>query len=184
MTKLFFCIVITSFFWSSCKNDIKKVNAITDKSILDAERAEDVTLFYSKLGKTKAKLSAKIFQQVHTAKPPYINIKNGLRVEFFDDNMNTTSVLTAKSGRYFEEQGNVLVRDSVEIKNQKNEVLRTEELIWSEKLQKFFTEKFVTITTPTQVIYGDGMEANQDFSIYKVLNPRGTILVNNNKLPK
>ena len=110
-------------------------------------------------------------------------MKDGLRVDFFDNLSNITSTLTAKYGRYFESKGNVLVKDSVVVRNDKGETLHTEELIWNEKMGKFFTDKQVKVNTPTQIIFGDGLEANQDFSVYEIKNVKGTILVDKNRVP-
>ena len=175
-----FCFLI---FSSSCKNDLKKIHETIDRSMLNTERADSVTIIYSKEGITKAQLFAKTFNHVQDAKPPYIEMKNGLRVLFYDDSMHLQSTLLAKYGRYFEQNGNVLVRDSVVVYNLKKEQLNTEELIWNEKLQKFYTEKFVKITTPTQIIYGNGLESNQNFSDYTILKVKGIIGVNKSALP-
>lgn len=110
-------------------------------------------------------------------------MKENLRVDFYNDSLQIQSTLTAKYGKYFEQDGNVLVRDSVKVVNLKNEQLETEELIWNEKIQKFYTEKFVKITTPTQVIYGDGLESNQNFSEYKIINVKGIIGISQNSFP-
>jgi len=182
----------TSVFWmigsilllnASCKNDLKKMQQTIDRSMLNTERADSVTIIYSKEGITKAQLFAKTFNHVQDAKPPYIEMKNGIRVLFYNDSMNLQSTLLAKYGRYFEQSGNVLVRDSVVVYNIKKEQLNTEELIWNEKLQKFYTDKFVKITTPTQIIYGNGLESNQNFSDYTILKMKGIIGVNKSSLP-
>lgn len=182
----------TSVFWmigsilllnASCKNDLKKIQQTIDRSMLNTERADSVTIIYSKEGITKAQLFAKTFNHVQDAKPPYIEMKNGIRVLFYNDSMNLQSTLLAKYGRYFEQSGNVLVRDSVVVYNIKKEQLNTEELIWNEKLQKFYTDKFVKITTPTQIIYGNGLESNHNFSDYTILKMKGIIGVNKSSLP-
>jgi LPS export ABC transporter protein LptC len=147
------------------------------------ERGEDVTILYSENGYTKAKLFAHSFYQKNDIKPPFVEMKDGLRVDFFDNLSNITSTLTAKYGRYFESKGNVLVKDSVVVRNDKGETLHTEELIWNEKMGKFFTDKQVKVNTPTQIIFGDGLEANQDFSVYEIKNVKGTILVDKNRVP-
>ncbi len=179
------CVVSCVFllFIASCKNDLKKIHQTIDKSILNTEHADSVTIFYSKEGITKAQLFAKTFNHVQDAKPPYIEMKNGLRVLFYNDSLVVQSTLYAKYGKYFEQNGNVLVRDSVVVCNIKKEQLNTEELVWNEKLQKFYTQKFVKITTPTQIIYGDGLESNQNFSDYTILNVKGIIGVNKSALP-
>jgi LPS export ABC transporter protein LptC len=175
---LFSCVMLFS-----CKNDISKLKETLDKSVVNVERAEEVTIIYSKDGNTKAKLFTRNFQHIQSVSPTYIEMSKGLKVEFYNDSLQVQSVLTAKYGKYFEQNGNVLVRDSVVVTNIKKEQLNTEELVWNEKMQKFYTEKFVKITTPTQIIYGDGLESNQNFSEYKITNIKGMIGVTPNALP-
>ena len=167
----------------SCKNDIKKIKSTLDRSALNAERADEVNIIYSKEGHTKAQLFTKTFNHVQNTTPTYIEMRNGLRVEFYDVSLHVLSTLTSKYGKMFEDTGNVLVRDSVVVTNSKKEQLNTEELVWNEKIQKFYTEKFVKISTPTQIIYGDGLESNQNFTEYKITNVKGIIGVNKNNLP-
>lgn len=168
---------------SACHNDVKKMKETLDKGMVNVERAEEVTIIYSKEGSTKAKLFTKKFHHIQNVDPSYIEMNNGLKVEFYNDSLQVQSTLTAKYGKYFEQNGNVLVRDSVVVTNIKKEQLNTEELVWNEKLQKFYTEKFVKITTPTQIIYGDGLESNQNFSEYKITNIKGMIGITANALP-
>lgn len=177
----FICPILLLF--PSCNNDLKTIKQVIDRSTLNTEHADSVTIYYSKEGHTQAQLSTKTFTHVSDAKPPYTEMKNGLKVIFYDDSLNIKSTLTAKYGKYFETTGNVLVRDSVVVYNDKHEQLNTEELIWNEKSRLFFTEKFVKITTPTQVIYGDGMESNQNFSDYKITNIKGIIGISKSALP-
>jgi LPS export ABC transporter protein LptC len=181
----YFLILILGFgiLGQGCKNDMKKIKTTLNRSMLNTERADEVQIIYSKEGHTKAQLFTKTFNHIQNTIPTYIEMKNGLKVEFYDDSLKVLSTLTSKYGKMFEDTGNVLVRDSVVVTNAKNEQLNTEELVWNEKLQKFYTEKFVKISTPTQVIYGDGLESNQTFTQYKITNVKGIIGVNKNTLP-
>jgi hypothetical protein len=52
--------------------------------------------------------------------------------------------------------------------------MNTEELNWVPAKQKIFTDKFVTIQTKEEVLKGQGLEAKQDFSSYRILKPTGT----------
>ncbi|MBK7692105.1 MAG: LPS export ABC transporter periplasmic protein LptC [Bacteroidetes bacterium] len=178
---IFYCLLM--LLLGSCKNDIQKLKESLDSRMLNTERAEDVTIIYSKDGLTKAKLFTKNFYHIQNVQPTYIEMSKGLRVEFYNDSLQVQSTLTAKYGKYYEQNGNVLVRDSVVVTNLKKEQLNTEELVWNEKLQKFYTEKFVKITTPTQIIYGDGLESNQNFTEYKITNIKGMIGITQNALP-
>jgi LPS export ABC transporter protein LptC len=181
MTKKY-CIIITILSLlalQACTSKLNKSSAF-DKSLLEAEKGDSVTILYSTNGYVKAKISSKTFVQQDANQSntePFIEMKDGLKIIFFDEVDSVSSILTAKKGRYFTNNKNILLRDSVQVHNKKKEELYTDELIWNEKSKLFFTEKNVVIKTTTQVIYGKGMEANQDFSKYKILQPNGIIAV-------
>jgi LPS export ABC transporter protein LptC len=162
---------------------MKEINEITGKARVGEDYGEDVTILYSIGGKTKARLSTHTFVRSESSNPPYTEMKDGLKVEFYDDSAVVKSTLTARYGRWYERESNVLLRDSVHIINDKGEQLFTKELVWNQKLQKFFTEKPVRIITPTQVLYGSGMEANQDFSLYQITNISGSVQVEKGQIP-
>lgn len=167
-----------------CKNDPKEINALVTKGAQQEDKAEDVTILYSDNGNVKMRLYTKEFVKNDVAKPPYTDMRKGLKVEFYGDSLKVESTLTARYARYYEKQGNILIRDSIVIVNKKGEKLNTEELVWNQSAKKLFTEKFVKITTPTQVMYGDGLEANEDFTWYRILNPKGIVAVDKKEIPE
>ena len=169
---------------AGCKNDPKEINALVTKGAQQEDKAEDVTILYSDNGHVKMKLYAKEFVKNDVAKPPYTDMRKGLKVEFFNDSMQVESTLDAKYARYYEKQNNILIRESIVIVNKKGEKLNTEELVWNQSAKKLFTAKFVKITTPTQVMYGDGLEANEDFTWYRILNPKGIVAVDKKEIPE
>lgn len=170
----------------SCKNSSVEIdNFVGSNKMNQADKATDVTLYYSDKAKVKAIIHAKEFIRNESASTPYTDIKNGLKVEFLNDSQGVESTLTAKSARIYENEGNVIVRENVCVVNKKGERLNTEELIWNQKIGKFYTDKKVTITTPpNQVMYGNSLEANSDFSWYKINNLKGNISVENKDIPQ
>jgi len=169
---------------ASCNNDPKEIMALTGKGNKQEDRAENVTLIYSKDGKVKMRAFARHFVRNEGANPAFIDMNRDLKAEFFDDSGNIEHVLTADSSRYYTTKGDVIVWDSVKILSESGQELTTAELIWSEGIQKFFTEKPVKISSPTEVLYGDGLEANSNFTWYQILRPRGTVAVNKGEMPK
>ncbi len=169
---------------AACKNDPNEIRALTSRSGNQADHMKDVTFIYSKEGKIKMRVSARDFVRNEGANPPYIDMNNHLVAEFYDDSGRIDNVLTADSCRYYEAQGNVLVWDSVHIVSRSGQQLNTDELVWNQSIQKFFTEKPVRITTPTQILFGDGMEANSDFTWYKIIHPKGTVQVKKGEVPQ
>lgn len=167
----------------SCSNKTKDIKDLMSKSALQEDKAYGVTIIYSESAKIKARLFANEFIHNEAAKPPYYDAKKGLRMEFYNDSTMVESTLTARYARYYEQEGNILIRDSIIVVNKKGEELRTEELVYNQKLKKFYTEKQVRITTPTQVLYGDGLEANEDFSWYEIKNIKGMFAVDKSSVP-
>jgi hypothetical protein len=69
-------------------------------------------------------------------------------------------------------------RKNVVVVNEKGERLNTEHLIWDEKKEKLLSDDFVKITTKDEIFYGNGFEANQDFTKYRIYKLKGTISLN------
>ena len=68
-------------------------------------------------------------------------------------------------------------KEDVVVTNIKGEKLNTEQLVWDQKSGKITSDVFVKITTEDQVLMGEGLIANEDFTNYRILKPRGTISI-------
>ncbi len=169
---------------ASCKNDPNQIKLLTSKGNFHEDRAENITGIYSKNGKVKARLYALEYVKNESAKPPYTDFKRKLRVEFYNDSGALDNILTADSCRIYDLDGNAIVSGDVQIITTKGEHLNTEELIWNNRIQRIFTEKPVKITTGGEVLYGNGLEANQDFSWYQITNPKGSVQVKKGEVPQ
>ena len=96
------------------------------------------------------------------------------------------SRLTARYGKYKENENIVFLKDSVRVINlQKKDTLFCNELYWDRKRTgaEFYTEKAVRIRTQTQIIDGIGMEARQDFKSWLIKKSVGTVQVPASKFP-
>ena len=178
-----YILAFSLFSFYSCENDLTKLPGNNNLKDLDADRAAEVTFVYSENGITKAKLYTKEFVGNENAKPPYIDFNKGVKMELFNDSLKVENVVTAKTARYYNKEGNVIAKDSVIARNVKGDKLETDELIWNRRLSRFYTDKAVKITANGQVTMGQGLEANQDFSLVRIKNQRGSIPVNNSDLP-
>jgi hypothetical protein len=59
--------------------------------------------------------------------------------------------------------------------NKEGEVLNTDQLFWDERLKIIYSNAFVKITRPNEVIMGEGFEADETFSRWKIKKIQGTI---------
>ena len=165
------------FFFSSCENDPADIQAFFADLNTSVETAKDVEILYSDSAIVRVKIVAPTMLRHLDNQEPYQEFPDGINVSFFDINQNVSSTLTSKYAIRYEREKEVIVRDSVIWKSISKEKLETEELIWDEKTQKVYTNKFVVITRPDEIIYGHGFEANQDFSYSKIKAIEGRLKV-------
>jgi LPS export ABC transporter protein LptC len=159
----------------ACENDINAIMNL-DKKVTAVEEGKDIESMYSQTGRVKAKLTAPLMLR-HLKPPVYVEFSKGLKVLFYNDSLGIESTLTARYGKYFENDANIFLKDHVVVINKKGERLDCEELNWDSKLQKFLSGKPVRISTPTDTLYGTGLESNQDFSDYTILHPSGPFII-------
>ena len=152
-------------------------------SIVTKEYAEKVSIDYTDSGKIRARVFSPLLVAVKQVQRPYMEMNKGLKVDFYEANGAIQSYLTAEYGISYPNEKRVIVRRDVEILNVKGERLNTEELIWDQARGKIYTEKNVTITTKDQIIMGVGLESNQSFSDWEILNVTGNLNVPHDKIP-
>ena len=67
------------------------------------------------------------------------------------------------------------VRDHVMFTNVRGERLETELLIWSQDSDRVWTDQPVKIVRAQDILYGKGLDANEDFSRYTIRHLTGTL---------
>jgi LPS export ABC transporter protein LptC len=105
--------------------------------------------------------------------------KEGIYLEFYESDGTLSSNLKANYCYYYAKEDKWRALGNVVVKNiANNEQLNTEELYWVPDEEIVYTNKFVRIEAEGLIQMGEGLEAKQDFSWYKIKNSRGTIDLN------
>ncbi|MBI4945968.1 MAG: LPS export ABC transporter periplasmic protein LptC [Bacteroidetes bacterium] len=156
----------------SCHTDIKTVIQLDSGKNLPSESMKDAEIMYSDSGTVKMKLTAVQLDR-YVGEKEYIEMPRGMNILFYDDSMQVNAQLKADYGIRYEKEGKMEAKRNVEVVNVKGEKLNTEHLYWDENKKLIYTNNFVKLTTKEEVIYGDGLEANEDFSKYKIMNIKG-----------
>ncbi|MEJ8802542.1 LPS export ABC transporter periplasmic protein LptC [Pontibacter sp. H249] len=137
---------------------------------------KDVVTLYSDSAKLLVKLQAPVQQEFEGGDGVF---PKGIYIEFYEKPGQMTSTLKANYAKHERNKDLYLARGNVVVNNlQKQEKLETEELYWNKYKQEIYTDKFVKITTPEEVITGKGLRANQDFSRYSITKVTGTFSLN------
>ncbi len=163
-----------AFIFLSCENDIDEVNIISAKNNYPVESGKDMEVIYSDSGHIKIKLNAPEMLR-YAGENPYMEMPKGVKVLFYEDSMKVNSQLSANYAISREKEDIMEAKNNVIVVNEKGEQLNTEHLIWDKRESKIHTEEFVKITTAEEIIYGNGLESNQNFTNYKIKDIKGTI---------
>lgn len=175
------------FFLSSCENDEKEIKKLSAKTF-GVEEAKDVKVNYTIGGRVKAILYSTLMLRVQDT-VPYVEFPKDIHVDFYNDSQKIESVMTAHYARYKESQNIVFLKDSVKIINlEKGDTLYCMELYWDRNRpgREFYTDKDIRIMTKTSTrpLIGTGLEANQNFKDYTILNPKGPFKVPASQFPQ
>lgn len=174
---LFSCFLILLM---ACENDIATINLITSQNKLPVESGKDIEVIYSDSGRAKVKLNSPEMHR-YSGKSPYMELPKGVNVLFFDEKQNIKSRLRSNYAIRYENERKMEAKNDVVVVNERGEQLNTEHLIWDQSQEKIYTNAFVKISTGKEVIYGEGLESNEDFTKYKIKKIKGTIDINENE---
>lgn len=163
-----------------CKNDMQEARLVTARANTQIEQGKNVTIRYSDHGKIKIKAEAKTLTRFNTDRP-YMEFSDGIKVSFYSVDGQVSTTMVADYASAVESSSIMTARKNVEVINAKGEKLNTEELIWDEQKKVLYSNAFVKITTAEEIIYGNGMEANEDFSDYVIKKITGKVKVKTEK---
>ncbi|MEM6771153.1 MAG: LPS export ABC transporter periplasmic protein LptC [Bacteroidota bacterium] len=174
---LLLLVGLICFSLTSCINDPAEVAAFQQRFDPKTEIATDVRILYSDSAKTKVVVAAPTMHNFVDPGKERQEFPDGLHVTFLDEQEDTSSTLVANWGVYLLRDNRIVVRDSVVWESVDLQRLETEELNWDEKEERIHTNKFVVLRQPDYLIYGYGLEADQDFKNATVLQVSGRVPV-------
>jgi LPS export ABC transporter protein LptC len=167
----------------SCQS---KVEADLPSKLIEQEELPtvDATNFettYTDSGIVRYRLTTPRLLEFDNKKDPYTEFPDGFHIIEFDKNQNVTSGISANYGKHFEKEKKWEAIGNVIAINDKGDTLKTEKLIWLEKEKRIYSDKYVRIIRKDQVITGIGLESDENLKNWKILQPKGSLYVNEEK---
>ena len=107
--------------------------------------------------------------------PSYIEMPKGVEVYFYDSLNKVKSLLTANYAIDYENKKLMEAENNVVVVNEKGEKLNTEHLTWDQNKKIITSDKFVRITTKDEVLFGDGLDADEGFNKWVIKKPKGIL---------
>lgn len=100
-------------------------------------------------------------------------LKDSVHVDFYDQEGQHNSVLTAEEGTVYNQNNNLVATGNVVVVSDSGVVLETEELKWDNQRQQIISEVPVIFTTETEKLIGDSFISDPNLQNYEIKNARG-----------
>lgn len=177
MIRLIAIVLITAFVSCNTENKKEETPQIYTGPL---SKLSGATIIHSDSSVLKAEVKAEEILDLQSGDR---ELPKGMFITFFEKDGTVSATLRANYAYYYVEEdrwkatGNVVVNN---IANQ--ETLKSEELYWERKNEDVYTEKFVRIETPGELMTGTGLKAKQDFSEWSLKNPEGLIDVEDDEI--
>ena len=164
---LFIAFVILSMMVLSCENKIDQIPK-SDLLTLPSVTVRNFQTFYTDSGKLALVLTSPLLEQYDSKDGSYSEFRSGIKVNFFKGKKDTIGSVNAKYAKFTKNKNLWELRDSVVVINENNDKLETELLFWNQQSDLIYTDRFVKITNPDQVIQGFGFESDSHLNHRKL----------------
>lgn len=133
----------------------------------------DAQFTMSEGGRSRAVLKAPRMEQYRVGDSTYsvwrsMNDTARVRVYLFDEQGDSSATVTADSLVFQDQKGILDAYRNVVVVTKSNKRLNTEHLTWEQDDRKIRTKRFVRIRTPTEVVQGNGLVADEDLKTYQL----------------
>ena len=172
---------IIIFFVSCERNNIEKINEITSELDVPEIAITNTEIIITKNALIEVKVISPQINRYTNVEEPYTEFPKGLYVEFYDSIQKVTSYIKANYCIYDETEELWTAQNDVVSVSEQGDTLNTEYLVWNQKKQKIYSDRYVRITNQDGIIHGKGFEADQDLTNWKIKKTSGTISVDNER---
>jgi len=133
----------------------------------------DAQFVMSEGGRPRAVIAARRMEQYRTSDSTYsiwrsMHDTSRVRLQLYDQQGDSSATVTADSLVFQERKGLLDAYQNVVVVTETNKRLQTEHLIWRQADRKIRTRRFVRIRTPTEVVQGNGLVADEDLETYQL----------------
>ncbi len=173
---VFLLLVAGSTMFFSCqKNDVEVIRSLTRVDTLPTQTINSLTTIYMDTGRLQMIIIAREVLYYTDREEPVMIFPQGLHVDFYNRDMVAETRLSARYAIYYQKKELWEARDSVIAENITHERLDAELLFWDTKKKLIYTDKAIRITTPDEIIFGEGFESDQAFTDWKIKKVKGTV---------
>ncbi len=171
-------LTLGGVLFSSCKkNDLSVINNLTQVDTLPSQTIQNLTTIYMDTGRVQMIIKAPMVNYYTNKEEPVMIFPEGIHVNFFNRKEKIETHLQAGYAIYYQKKDLWEAHDSVIAENSMHEKLNAEILFWDVANKQIYSDKFVRITTPDEIIFGEGFKSDQAFNDWNINHVRGTVYI-------
>ena len=172
LSYLFIATVVCS---AACRSVDQQVAESGNQDILPDQEAWNTTIYLSRHGRQEATIRAG--HRLYFSETNVTIMDGGVHVEFYEKDGSLASTLEAEQGEIDGQTHDLRVRGGVTVHSTERGTLETDSLTWVNAANLIVTDAAVRLTGETDVIAGDGFEADPGIRRYIIRrNIRGQFL--------
>lgn len=164
-------------FYACKNNDLEQIKAFSSPENQPVIEAKNFETLSTDSGEVRFFMKASKLLKFENDGNAYFEFPQGIEYIEYDKDENIISSITANYARQYEKEDKWEAKNNVIATNAKGDTLKTELLNWEKKTGKIYTDDFVKIIRPDQIITGIGFESDQNLQNWKIKNPKGIIYV-------
>lgn len=161
LSYLLMAIVVCS---AACRSVDQQVVENDAQDILPDQEAWNTTIYLSRHGRQEATIKAG--HRLYFSETNVTVMDGGIYVEFFEEDGSLASTLEAERGEIDGQTHDLRVRGGVTVHSTERGTLETDSLTWFNAKNLIVTDAAVRLTGDTDVIAGDGFEADPGMRRY------------------
>jgi len=177
-------MILSIILFFSCNNDMKNVIQVSEFEKLPELSSENIHFSQSEYGKIVISIETPELTKTKNGEEDdeaeIMEFPKGIRVVQYSSYPDTLTMISANYAVNNSEKGVWEARGNVVAKNVKNqECLNTEYLIWDQKKGIIYSNQKVQVSTPDDIIFGEGFKSDDQFTDWQVEKVTGVITFEN-----
>lgn len=161
----------------SCENDIEVIKSFLGDTLMPSQSMINVETVYTDSARLQLRIIAPEVHNYSKAAERYTEFPLGVFAQFYDRSGNVESQLSSNYAKYYTDKDLWETKDSVVVINRAGEILNTDQLFWDEGRRIIYSNSFVRVTRPNEVITGEGFEADETFTRWTIKKIKGTLYI-------
>ena len=166
---IFFCFI-------SCEDNFQEIKKINNYTSFPIGVAENIKLIYTDSAKVKAILTSTLNNDFTNQLFPYSEFPDGVKITFFD-NKNQETTVTSDYAIAYNKTNIVDLVGNVVINTHDGSVLKTSQIYWDPEQEWLFTEKKFTFKNIDYDISAVRLDANRSFTIFNSGELEGQVVI-------